>query len=174
MSEPRHKLIWRSRRMTSELELTLTHLIDRWTKGSQSGEKRIALSKLSPELSYTKARPKNTAARLIGGGICLGAAAVFFFSVIQEKVPLLSLFFCLLAIWLIVLGLLRGLRLESWTIIHRESGKRFAWFRHEDCSEQERKEFEVAFKQMVSRGNQQPPARDSSKAADVLTGTREE
>ena len=173
MSEPRHRLVRRRKRITGELELTHTHLIDRWTRGQQSGEKRIALSKLSPELSYMNVRPDNAVSRLIGGGICLGAAAVFFFSVIQDKVPLLSLFFCVLAIWLVVLGL-RGLRPESWTIIHREDGDRFAWFRHADCGEQERQEFETAFKQIVSGGNQQPPARDSSEAADGLTGTREE
>lgn len=160
MNEIQTKLICRSKGYTANFEITKTHLIDKWTKGRQSGEKRIELSKLSPDLSYTTGRSSNVVAQLIGSGICLAVASIFFFSIIQDKIPLLSLFFCILSFWLLILSIL-GLRLKSWTIIHREDGEQFAWFMHGDCTEEERKAFEQAFTKIIKENNQQSDSSNS-------------
>ena len=147
-----------------ELELTDTHLIDKWTKGRQSSDNRIPLSKLSPDLSYLTARSENAISRLIGAIICLAIAITVFFSIIQEKVPLLSPFFCILSVWLLILGL-RGFHLTTWTIINRGNGERFAYIVHEDCDEKERKTFEEAFTKRMKESNQPSVACDAETRA---------
>ena len=52
MKEIQTKLICHSKGYTTTFEITQTHLIKKWEKERQTGEKRIELSKLSPDLSY--------------------------------------------------------------------------------------------------------------------------
>ena len=60
MSETRVTLTCRRHRTTTETEITGTHLICRWAVRRQSGEKRILLSHLSPDLSHSTTRPEKT------------------------------------------------------------------------------------------------------------------
>ena len=159
MKEIQTKLICRSKGYTAEFEITKTHLIDKWRKGHQSGEKRIELSKLSPDLSYITGRSNLVTGQLIGCCICIAIASIFFFSVIQDKVPLLSLAFCMLAFWLLVKAI-SGMRIKTWTTIHRETGEDFAWFTHDDCEENERKAFEKSFTEIITKNNQQKKSTD--------------
>ena len=154
MEKIQTKLICRSRGYTTTFEITKTHLIKKWKKGRQSGEKRIELSKLSPDLSYITGRSDSVVAQLIGCCICIAIAAILFFSIIQDKVPLLSLAFCILAFFLIVKAI-RGMRIRKWTTIHRETGEEFAWYTHDDSKENERKAFEESFTEIITKNNQQ-------------------
>ena len=154
MKEKQTKLICRRKGYTADFEITKTHLIDKFSKGSQKREKRIELSKLSSDLSYTTGRSSNVVAQLIGSGIYLAVASIFFISIIQNKIPLLSLFFCLISFWLLILSI-RGMRIYTWTIIHRENGKRFSWLIHGDYEENERKAFEQTLSEIITKNNQQ-------------------
>lgn len=159
MKEIQTKLICRSKGYTTDFEITKTHLIKKWKKGKQSGEKRIELSRLSPDLSYITGRSGSVAVQLIGFCICIAIACIFFFSVIQDKVPLLSLAFCILAFCLLVKAI-HGMQIRTWTTIHRSTGEEFDWFTHDDCEEKERKAFEESFAEIITKNNQQKNSTD--------------
>ena len=166
MEKIQTKLICRSRGYTTTFEITKTHLIKKWEKGRQFGEKRIELSKLSSDLAYTTGRSNNAVDKLIASGICLAVASIFFFSVIQDNVPLLSLAFCILAFWLLVKAI-SGMRIRTWTTIHYAIGKEFSWFTHDDCNEEERKVFEQAFTKIIKEINQQKNSRDAVPSPQI-------
>ena len=143
------------------LELTDTHFVRKWKGGRNSGEERIALSKLCPDLSERTGRRENTFARILSGLALLGLCVVLFLSVVQDKVPLLAPFVAIFAVWLLVLGL-KGLKVQTWTVVHKEDGTSFAYFTHQGCDEVERKAFEEAYRNRFSNKNEQQPTTESN------------
>ena len=143
MREIKAILKCKRKKLVSVFEVTDTHLIKKWTKGSGSGERKILLSKLSPDLSRTTARPDSFTIQLIGGIIFLILTTIFFFSSIQSTIPFLSMFLLALSLWSLFRAF-RNIKLLTWTIILNENGDRIAWFIHDDCTPEDRDRFEAS------------------------------
>jgi hypothetical protein len=78
------------------------------------------------------------------GVFVLGIAAVVYWSVIQEEVPLLAPILACLGIGLLAKQV-KNLRVRSWTVICLGDGKMLAYIMHDNCDEEERKKFEAAY-----------------------------
>ncbi|TFH47462.1 MAG: hypothetical protein E4H01_08325 [Lysobacterales bacterium] len=142
MSEVKATLKCKLKKHVSIFEVTDSHFVEKWTKGIESGEKKVLLSKLSPDLSRTTARSGSLTVQLIGGVIFLVLTAIFFFSPIQSKIPFLSVFFLALSLWSLFRSF-GNVKPKSWTIILNENGERIAWFINDDCNPEEREKFEA-------------------------------
>jgi hypothetical protein len=144
MAKVRASVTCHARRDATTLELTDDYLVHRWRRGRDHGEKRISLDKLCPHLSLTVGRPRDAKGRTLGGLVVIAFAFVFYFSAVQNKVPLLSLFIGMIGICLLARGLW-DLRVETWTVIQDEGGKCFAHLMHLKCNDEKRKIFERAY-----------------------------
>jgi hypothetical protein len=156
MSEPIAVLNSEVRRTHYSLELGDDYLVRKWRKGKESGERRISLDNVMPEISVMTARPEHSRARVIGGLFLVGLAIVVFFSTLQQKAPLLFALLALLGGWILAVGL-RNFRLQTWTIFHEKSGEFFAHVVHSGCDPKEREEFETIFRETMAKHKQRQP-----------------
>ncbi|MCG8599825.1 MAG: hypothetical protein MI807_06765 [Verrucomicrobiales bacterium] len=134
----------RKGRYSDTYSLTRTELIWQWTKGEESGESSISLSKLKPRVEHASSRPRGTEQRLITGIILVALAAVIFFSALQKLAPLLSVLLALGGCTLIVWAF------RKWRVLHYSgfATKDDEWFGHvihSRCDSHELEQFEAAF-----------------------------
>lgn len=125
----------------SKYILTDKYLIKEWKKNPDSERKAISLEYLSPELGKVKSRQKNVKDFLIPGIILIALSMIFFFSKVQQSIPLLSVFLFIVGIILLI-NMVRFIRIEEWTSFLKKDGTSIFYIRHSDCNPLERKRFE--------------------------------
>jgi len=144
MTDEPISLLCKSGGYSQTLTLHPDRLTISWRRGVESGERSVPISKLSHTLSSATGRPKNTTLRIRLGVFVLGMAAVVYWSVVQEEVPLLAPILACLGIALLAKQV-KNLRVRSWTVICLDDGKMFTYIMHDNCDEKERKRFEDAY-----------------------------
>ena len=119
-------------------------IIVSWARGMERGQRGVSLTKLSPVLGSVTGPPRRRGSRIRLGAGLLAAAAVVYFSALNDDAPLLA---PLLA--LIGLGMLatenRYRRVRSWTVISFDDGRVFLNIPHAGCDQTQLTQFEEAY-----------------------------
>ena len=137
-------------RIISGYQITDDSFIRHWKNGKKEGEVRIELEKLSADTSLMTCYPNKTLSRTRAGVALLVLALAIFFSAIQNTIPLLSVFLGVYGLWFLIRAL-RKFRLETWTVIHKKSGERFANLMHRGCNDKDREKFVAALSEIVNK-----------------------
>jgi hypothetical protein len=88
----------------------------------------------------------------------LALAAILFWSVVNQHVPLLAPALACVGI-VIVAKHIKHLKIRSWTVICSEQGSMVAYIPHDACDETDRKAFEDAYVKAFSAANPSPPGK---------------
>jgi len=146
------ELTGKKKNYSKKLILTDDHLIMEWDSPTNKGRKDWHLECLSPNIGFTVDRPRGFKDSIIGGIVLLVIAIIFFFSKLNQYVPLLVPCLVIIGVGILINGI-RKYKTETWTIFHRKDGEMAAYMEHSMLGHSDIKSFEKAFSEAVSRYN---------------------
>lgn len=135
---------------SKRLILTDDELIMEWDSPTHKGRRGWYLDYLSPNIGFSVERRRGFKEEVIGGIVLLAIAIIFFFSKLNQYVPLLVPTLVIVGVGILINGI-RKYKMETWTIFHKRDGEMAAYMEHSIIGQSDVRSFEKAFSEAMSR-----------------------
>jgi len=144
------ELTGKKKHYSKKLILTEDDLIMEWDSPTNKGRRGWHLDHLSPNIGLSVERRRGFKEGVIGGIVLLAIAAIFYFSKLNQYVPLLVPTLVIVSVGIFI-NAVRKYKTETWTIFYKRDGEMAAYMEHSMIARSEMTSFEKAFSEAISR-----------------------